>query len=119
MNEFTPERNAPNYNYGIVKTPFSLPQQQYDAPLGGLVNKARFWRTLSIACLAASLILTIVLLLIARLPEQVVFAAGISPQNGQISVFGELRHVVDFSNNLTVPQLKQHLDNYLQQHEVK
>lgn len=97
MNEFSPERTARSYRYGAVRTPFSLPEQQYDAPLGELVRKARLWRTWCLSLLGLGALLILALVLMAALPQQQVFFAGVTPQNGQLAIFGKLQQVRVFA----------------------
>ena len=97
MNELTPERAARHYRYGSVKTPFARPEQHYDRPLGELVRKAAIWRRWCLSLLGVGVLLMLLLVLIAALPQQQVFFAGVTPQQGQLRVFGQLQQVKAFA----------------------
>lgn len=114
MNELSPEASQVSYNYGAIKTPFDMANQLYDAPIGEVVLKTYRWRVISFGLLGVAALLAVIVLLVSLNPEGHVYWAGVTPKNGKIAAFGELKQVETFSESGSLSQVKAHLDSQLQ-----
>ncbi len=67
-------KDIKHYNYGPVVTPYQLPVQQWDHPLGRYRVSAAKWRLASILSMSVAVLLLLVFILLLSMPKQQVFA---------------------------------------------
>jgi len=108
MAEIKASAEAVNYNYGEITTPYQLPGQRFDAPIGSLRENALMWRMGTFISMGLSAVLILLLIFQIYQPLHSIMAVQITPK-------GFVRSVAPLTEEYTIPKgvSEQFIKNYI------
>jgi len=108
MAEIKASAEALNYNYGEIITPYQLPGQRFDSPIGAFREKALMWRLGTFISMGLSGALILLLILQIYQPLHSVIAVQMTPK-------GFVRSAAPLTNEYTLPSnvSEQFIKNYI------